>query len=262
MRNRHVLTKFKMIPKIILTIILSMSFWLPPLFAESDSASLKLLVVTGGPTLRHQIDLVPSSFYTLFEGYDNITWDHASSDEAAFQSDKLPNYDVLVMYNRSDSLSRESMQNLRSFVESGKGIVILHHALGSYNDWRWWWHDVVGGKYQMKDAGNLPKSEYKLDEHISVKTVATHPITSAVGDFHLNDETYKKLWISPAARILYETENPTSDGPIAWISAYSRSRVIVVQPGHTALAHKNADYRSLVYNAIIWSSGRSDLVKL
>ena len=82
---------------------------------ENRPEKLKLLVVTGGPTLRHHIDLVPTSFYTLFEGYDNLNWDHASSDEAAFLSERLEEYDVLVMYNRSDSLSNTAQKKTATF---------------------------------------------------------------------------------------------------------------------------------------------------
>ncbi len=260
MRTYHFFTmpKRRLTSLLLAAIIIACSLPCAQLFAKNDSDSLKLIVVTGGPTLRHHINLVPSSFYTLFEGYDNIQWDHASSDEAAFQSEELANYDVLVMYNRSDSLSATSMENLKSFLESGKGVVILHHALGSYNDWEWWWRDVVAGKYQMKDTDDFPKSTYKLGERISVSAVEKHPITVEMEAFEFQDETYKKLWISPEAQILYKTDNPTSDGPVAWISPYANSRVIVLQPGHTNVAHKNKYYRALVHRAIIWSSGNSE----
>ena len=140
-------------------------------------------------------------------------------------------------------------------MENGKGVLILHHALGSYNEWKWWWQDVVGGKYQMKDKGNVSKTNFKLGEHINVNVAAEHPITSKVGSFELEDETYKGLWISPGAKILYNTDNPTSDGPIAWISPYSKSRVVVIQPGHADAAHKNTGFKALVHSAIIWAGG-------
>lgn len=257
--NNYIFTqKLRVFQNSIKILLIAILIGYQQLYGENESDSLKLLVVTGGPTLRYHIDLVPTSFYTLFEGYENIQWDHASSDEAAFQSEKLADYDILVMYNRSDSLSKESEQNLRSFVESGKGIVILHHALGSYNKWKWWWHNVVGAKYQMKDDKDYPKSEYYLDQNIHITAVKKHSITSAVGDFTLKDEAYKKLWISPDVKLLYKTDNNSSDGPIAWISPYENSRVVVIQPGHTNLAHKNEKYRLLVYHAILWSSGTSD----
>lgn len=249
---------FSNIPKLFaLILILAM-----PLVVHSESQKtnvtepLEFLVVTGGPTLKHHVDLVPSSFYTLFEGYDNLRWDHATSDEAAFQPERLEKYDVLVMYNRSDSLSETAQSNLKGFVESGKGVVILHHALGSYNEWQWWWQDVVGGKYQMKDNDKFSKSDYKLGEQLSFKVVEDHPITAKVGTFELEDETYKGLWISPEVKILYDTDNPTSDGPLAWISPYPNSRVVVIQPGHASPAHKNTGFRSLIYNAMLWAGGR------
>ncbi len=246
----------KSLKSLIVGVLFTISLACPQIYGESGSDSLSLLVVTGGSTLRYHIDLVPSSFYTLFEGYDNISCDHASSDEAAFQSDKLTNYDILVMYNRSDSLSEKSKQCLKAFVESGKGVVILHHALGSYNEWKWWWYNVVGAKYQMKDEEDLPKSKYKLNQTIHVTPVKEHTITSAVGDFTLKDETYQKLWISPDVKLLLKTDNPTSDGPIAWIGPYSKSRIVVLHSGHANSAHKNAEYRALVYRGIVWAGDR------
>ena len=219
---------------------------------------LRVLVVTGGPTLQHHTRLIPTSFYTLFEGYDDIVWNHAISDEAAFASDFRGDYDVLVTFHWKDSLSMVARKNLQDFVESGKGVVVIHSALASYNGWQWWWQDVVGGKYQnvREDTDEIPKSDYKLDEHIVVSVAADHPITSAVGNFELRDETYKGLWISPQAKILYQTDNPTSDGPIVWISPYSKSRVVVIQPGHGPAAHRNAGYRALVYHSIVWAGRR------
>jgi hypothetical protein len=171
------------------------------------SDTVKVLVVTGGPTHYHQTELVPTSFYTLFEGRARLAWDHATTDEAAFGSDLRGRYDVLVMYNRSDSLSEAAQKNLRAFVESDKGVVVLHHALGSYNGWPWWWREVVGGKYQMSD-GEVPPSTYRQGERIDARVSSRHSITSAVGPFELEDETYRALWISPKAGDLVPDDEP------------------------------------------------------
>ena len=216
--------------------------------------TIKLLVVTGGPTHRHQIDLVPTSFYRLFEGYDNLVWDHATQDEAAFQSDKLLSYDVVLMYNRSDTLSQNSKLNLQSFLEADKGFIVLHHALGSYNDWEWWWRKVVGAKYQMTDIDNLPKSNYKQGEIIDLAPQKSHFITDQVGKFTLLDETYKNLWISKNIQILYRTSNPSGDGPVVWISPLKTSKVVVIQPGHAHAAHSDENYRNLIFQSILWAS--------
>ena len=227
--------------------------------SKTESDAIKLLVVTGGPTLRHQIDLVPTSFYSLFMGYDDLVWDHASFDEAAFQSEKLPGYDAILMFNRSDSISESSMKKLRQYLESGKGLIVLHHSLGSYNDWEWWWKDVVGAKYQMKETDTVPKSGYKQGEIMKMIRQKDHALTKGIGDFSLNDETYNKLWISKKANVLYRTDNPNSDGPTMWISPFRYSRVVVIQPGHAALAHRDENYRKLIYRTIRWVAEKKEI---
>ena len=58
--------------------------------------------------------------------------------------------------------------------------------------------------------------------------------------------------------MLLQTTNPTSDGPVVWISPYSKSRVVYIELGHDRLAHNNPDYRELVHRAILWAGGRLD----
>jgi type 1 glutamine amidotransferase len=86
--------------------------------------------------------------------------------------------------------------------------------------------------------------------------VAKHPITARLGAMHLWDETYKGMWISPEVKVLLRTDNPTSDGPVAWISPYSKSRVVYIELGHGETAHLYTLYRTLVQDAIRWSAGR------
>ncbi len=48
-----------------------------------------------------------------------------------------------------------------------------------------------------------------------------HPITAGIGPFHIVDETYKRMWISPHVRPLLTTDNPNSDHVLAWIGPQS-----------------------------------------
>jgi type 1 glutamine amidotransferase len=212
-------------------------------------APLRLLVVTGG----HAYD---PSFYTLFEGYPEIVWSHETSNQQAFKADIRNKYDVLALYDMSSDLDENGRTNLRNFAEGGKGIVVLHHAIADYTSWPWWYKEVVGGKYVTKAEDGLPASTYKHDEELFVRPAAAHPIVSAIGPMHIQDETYKGMWIAPDVTVLLRTDNPTSDGPVAWISPYPKSRVVYLQLGHDAAAHYHPAYRNLVRNAIFWSGGR------
>lgn len=211
--------------------------------------SLKVLVVTGG----HEYQ---TSFYTLFEGYPDLNWDHSASNQEAFRTDIRPQYDVLVLYDFSQELDSKGHKNLRNFVEAGKGLVVLHHAIADYNTWTWWFKEVVGGRYLLNPDSGMPASAYKHEEELFVEPVGSHAITADVGPMHLWDETYKGMWISPDVKVLLKTNNPTSDGPVAWISPYPKSKVVYVQLGHDSMAHRHPAYKALVRNSILWSAGR------
>ena len=214
-------------------------------------APLRVLVVTGG----HDY---PTSFYTLFENPIEFEWDHAISNHAAFRSDIRGKYDVLVLYDLSLEISEAEKKNLTDFVMSGKGIVALHHAIIDYPAWEWWWRDVVGGKFFSKPEGAVPASTFEHDQDISVEPVGNHPILTGISAMRINDETYKGMWISPKVQVILKTDNPTADGPLAWVSPFNESRVVYIELGHGELAHRHAGYRRLVHNAILWSGKRLD----
>jgi hypothetical protein len=227
------------------------SVTLPPKLdhPEAQSPYLRILVVTGG----HDY---PTSFYTLFEGVEDFRWSHAATNHEAFSSDLRSKYDVLVLYDLSSQISESERTNLKDFLENGKGVVVLHHAIADYTSWDWWSREVVGGKYLLNPEGGLPASTFKHDEELFVQKVVNHPITARVGALHLWDETYKGMWISPDVKVLLKTDNSTSDGPVAWISPYPKSRVVYIQLGHGEDAHRHPGYRDLVADAIRWVAGR------
>lgn len=224
-----------------------------PLVSERstrETAAVKVLVVTGG----HDYE---TSFYTVFEGYDDLVWSHKASPDEAFRNDIRQRYDVLVLYDMTkERIGNGARDNLRAFVESGKGVVALHHAIADYPDWSWWYKEVVGGLYLIEPAMGLPASTFKHDEELLIHPVTDHPITAGIAPLHLWDETYKGMWISPDVTVLLETDNATSDGPVVWIGPYEKSRVVYIQPGHDHHAHLHPGYKKLVRRAIMWTAGR------
>jgi hypothetical protein len=211
--------------------------------------AVRALVVTGG----HDFE---SSFYTVFEGYKDLTWTHATSNKAAFQNDLRKDIDVLVLYDFSQELDEAGKKNLQIFLESGKGVIVLHHAIADYQTWPWWTREVVGGRYLLNAEGDVAASTYKHGEELFVRPVTSHPITAGVGPIHIWDETYKGMWISPQVKVLLKTDNPTSDAPLAWVSPYPKSRVAYIQMGHDSMAYRHPSYRLLLHNAFLWAAGK------
>jgi len=213
---------------------------------RGGDAAVRVLVVTGG----HDY---PTSFYTVFE-QPGLAWDHETTSESAYRRDLRDRYDVVVLYDLSSTLSEPGRANLRAFAESGKGIVVLHHALCSLNDWDWY-RDLVGARYFVQAQPGHPLSTYQHDETIPVAMARPHPITRGLDLVEIHDETYHGMWFAPENTVLLTTTHPRSDGPLAWISGYPSSRVVAIQLGHGREAHVHPGYRALVRNAILWSAG-------
>jgi type 1 glutamine amidotransferase len=161
------------------------------------------------------------------------------------------------MYDFTRDLDEVGKKNLRDFVEAGKGVVVLHHALLNYQAWTWWDDEVVGGSYRLSRTGNTPSSSVKDDQRIFATPAGDHPITSGIAPFQIRDEAYKNLRMSPKIKPLLTTDNPTSDTNLAWVGPDDRFRVVAIQLGHGRTAFGHPSYRALVHNAILWAAGKT-----
>jgi len=218
-----------------------------------NADALRVLLVTGG----HDHE---SSFYAVFEGHRDLRV-NVDPHPVAFRNDLRKSYDVLVLYDtiQADQLPESHRQNLRDFVESGKGVVVLHHAIADFQQWEWWWKEVVGGRYILNGEPGYPASKYLHDVDLVVTPKTGHPIVKGLPPMRLFDETYHYVWHREDVQVLLTVSHPTSDADIAWVSPYSRSRVVYIQPGHGRETHESPWYRQLVHNAIAWAGGRPPL---
>jgi type 1 glutamine amidotransferase len=210
---------------------------------------LRVLVITGG----HDHE---ASFYGLFDGYQDIGWVPVTNSQLAFQNDLRPKYDVLVMYDFTRDMGEKERKNLQDFVESGKGVVVLHHGVLNYQKWPWWYEEVVGGRYRLEQEGGIPNSTVKMNQEHLITPVAGHPITTGIGPFHVTDETYRGLYISPNIKPLLTTDNRNSDPVVGWIGPCTTSKVVYIQLGHDHSPFRHPSYRALVHNSILWSAGK------
>jgi type 1 glutamine amidotransferase len=215
-----------------------------------DAGAVNGLVITGG----HDHE---TAFYSLFDGYKDLDWLAVDASTTAFRKDLRGKYDVVIMYDFTRDMDDACKKNLRDFVESGKGIVVLHHALLNYQKWPWWYEEVVGGRYRLDREGNIPTSSVKNDQEIFVTPQGEHPVIAGIEPFHITDEAYKRMWISDRVRPLLTTDNPASDSSLAWIGPYERSRVVAIQLGHGHSAFGHPSYRALVHNAVVWAAGKA-----
>jgi type 1 glutamine amidotransferase len=214
--------------------------------------AVRVLVATGGHTY-------PVSFYTLFEGYEDLRWTHATSQSEAFRPGMEKRYDVLVLHDMYESIPEKELANLRSFVEAGRGVVSIHHSIVNYTSAPWWYEEVTGGKFFTGAVGPHPKSVYKDDVPMivrAVKSASGHPVLRGVGPLALVDEAYRGMWFSPKITVLMETDCPENDRPVVFIGPHPKARVLTIQLGHGDETFHHPGYRRLVHNAILWTAAR------
>ncbi|HET8550595.1 MAG TPA: ThuA domain-containing protein [Bryobacteraceae bacterium] len=214
--------------------------------------AVRVLVVTGGHGY-------PPAFYTLFEGYDDIRWSHAASQKDAFRAGMKDRFDVIVLHDMAETISDEQRANLQSFVDSGRGVVSIHHAIVDYTSWPWWHEQVVGGKYFTEATSGHEKSAFREGVDVvarPVKGMTKHPVLRGVGPIVVRDEVYRGMWRSPRITVLMETDHPESDPPVVYTGSHPKTRAVYIQLGHDAATFRHPGYRRLVHNAILWSAGR------
>ena len=208
---------------------------------------LRVRLVTGG----HAHD---PEFYSAFIGDPRIAVTVEPHPRAYLGgTGKL---DVLVLYDMIKTSDPKTREWLRAWVESGKGLVVLHHAICSFEDWEWWGDEVVGARYLTTPARGMAPSTFFHDLQLDIQVVKKHPVTAGVDNFRILDETYKGMWFAPKLDLLLTTAHEKGDGPVGWIGPSKTARVVVLQGGHDKNAHLNPNWQRLVRNAILWAGGR------
>lgn len=214
------------------------------------AAPLRVLVVTGGHSY-------PVEFYTMLASLDGVRWVHATSHEEAFARPLEDRFDVLLLHDMIETTTPRTRERLRTFVEAGKGVVSLHHAIVNYTDWPWWHQEVTGGKYFVRAEGGHAASRYQEGVDFTVQPATgkrNHPVLAGVGPLTVHDEVYKTMWLSPQIEILMETDHPENDRPVVYVGPHPKARAVYVQLGHSSETMTNPGFRRLVRNALFWAA--------
>jgi hypothetical protein len=216
---------------------------------------IKVLVVTGG----HGFEEEP--FFAIFKSMEGIRFETAEQKQTSEAYDRdLTKYDVLVLYDMPQKITDSQKMNLFKFLAAGKGIVALHHCLGSYQDWPEF-QKVIGGKFytaeRTEEGVTHPVSTWKHDVRFTVNIAdEDHPIVRELSDFEILDEVYNNYLVRPEVKPLLTVDHPLSGKVIAWTHVCGKAPVAYILLAHGPSGYNNPNYRKLVANAIRWAAGR------
>jgi type 1 glutamine amidotransferase len=220
----------------------------------AEPPPVRLLVVTSGHSY-------PTSFYAAVDSLPRVRWTHAASHAEAFGRPLEERYDAILLHDMHESASETARARLKAFVEAGKGVVSLHHAIVNYTDWPYWYEEVTGGKYFVKPVPGHDASRYHEDVDFLVTPVRSkerHPVLRGVGPLWVNDELYRGMYLSPRIEVLMETTHPENDRPVVYVGPHARARVVYIQLGHSDATMKHPGFRRLLRNAVAWVARREE----
>lgn len=260
---------------------------------DPSDAVTSVLIVTGG----HPFE--PEPFFAVF---DHLSAEHGWSWTAA--SEPTTGHDVVVFYDmpglrftRGDRRrdhpveliepSEEQRAMIGALLDSGCGLVFLHHAVASWPAWPGY-AELIGARFHYQ-PGSLrgvpyPDSGYRFDVRHTVEVLAPdHPVCAGLGSsFELTDELYcfpvLEDDVEPLMRTRFDTSDPTrfhsadlairgrrdaSDGwthppgsdLVAWTKTAGNSTVVYLQFGDGPVTYRDPSFRRALGNAIAFSAG-------
>jgi hypothetical protein len=220
---------------------------------SAETEKIRILLVTGGHGFEHK------QFFQLFETNSEIDVHPVEHTNLAIwlKPAAAQNYDVIVLYDMGQDISDETKSDFIARLKDGKGLVVLHHAICSYQKWPEY-RRIVGGRYYLDrdvvDRVQKEPSSYLHGQHFEIHVAdPAHPVTDGVHDFEIHDETYKGFDCTDDVHPLLTTDEPTSSKVIAWSKTYEKARVVFIQSGHDHNAWDNLNYQRLVRQAIRWT---------
>jgi uncharacterized protein len=188
-------------------------------------------------------------------------------------ADQLAQTDVLLMYaQEGGNATPEQKANLDTFTQRGGGIVVIHTAAVS-ND-PLWWKSVIGGAWipEKTKWQEGPMDLYYVENQ---RLGDPHPITKGASNFHINDEIYYDMDLSPDIRVLATSYTPNVPGgkkpvdggkatiydiqPQMWAYEKDHYRAFVTIPGHLYSTFEQPFYRAILLRGIAWTGKRADV---
>jgi hypothetical protein len=229
-----------------------------PIAAQAGSSTKRLRVQfsPGGHT-------APLQIYTMFEDplfadLDSVIRPHPYAMDTVDEAD----YPDVIVTN--DWLTTEWPQRDKDHIvkhlAAGRGLVVLHHAVGTNDAWQTWTDDLLGCHlYDTADPGMKGQARLKQFPIEVLTPVGNHPIVRGMEPFQLPwDESFPNMWISPKCTPLFATDDLTFRDPIiGWVGPQlPKGRVCAFQPGHTDFVCQDPNFRKVVHNMILWTGGR------
>ena len=183
-----------------------------------------------------------------------------AADPQFLDSPAILRYDLIVLHFQNwqrPGPNEQARENLRRFVEGGKGLALVHFACGAWHDeWPefanlagrvWFGSDPGPGKRQHDPYGPFHVELVKPE----------HSIVNGMSDFDTQDELYTCLIGEHPIQVVAQAKSKI-DGkyyPLAFVSSYGKGRTFHCALGHDTKALSVPGVQELYRRGCAWAAG-------
>lgn len=221
--------------------------------AQQGVKKARVLIVTGCDYPGHQWRKTTPALTNL------LSRDPRLQVEVLYDPNKLGDVDlkqfdaVILHFMNWETTSPpvSARSNLQQFVQSGKGLMLIHFACGAWQDWKEF-REIAGRVWNPKLRPHDPRGAFIVE--IVDKE---HPITRGLKDFQTDDELYTCLDGERPIHVIAKAKSKVDnkDYPMAFVFEYGRGRVFHTVLGHDVKAITNSAVPELFRRGCAWAAG-------
>jgi type 1 glutamine amidotransferase len=227
-------------------------FKLKPGKAEPGRTT-RILIVTGQEHPAHQWQQTAPVLAEELSKDPRLLVD-VSEDAGILASSQVADYAAIVLHfmnTKPFDLGAKGRENLRRYVEGGKGLMLVHFACGAFQEWPEF-RDLVARVWDPKRRGHDPRGPFRVEI-----TAADHPITRGLKAFDADDELYTCLTGDKPIEVLATAKSKVDgkDYPMAFVYAPGKGRVFQCLLGHDVKAMQMPGVGELYRRGCAWAAG-------
>ncbi|MBI5383757.1 MAG: ThuA domain-containing protein [Verrucomicrobia bacterium] len=228
-----------------------------PLDLDPPAAGTKVLLVTGNDYPGHLWRQTAPVLKELLEKDARLKV-RIVEDPNALASPKLKEWDVVILHFMDWEVpgpGPEARENLKRFVESGKGMMLTHFACGAWDNNEWPEFKKLAGRVWFGANGGRqhdPHGKFRVDI-----ADPAHPITKGLEPFETLDELYTCLTGDAAIQVVAKATSKVDqkDYPMAFVLNFGQGRVFHTVLGHDTRAYASAGVGELLRRGCAWAAG-------
>ena len=221
------------------------------------AAKARILVVTGVDYPGHHWrETAPVLAAAL--GKDPRLEVFTVEDPGFLDSPAINKYDLIVLHFQNwqqPGPGERARENLRQFVEGGKGVALVHFACGAwFGEWPEF-SNIAGRAWAGPGPGVRQHDPFGTFRVEMVKPEG--PIQRGLADFDTQDELYTCLTGDHPIEIVAQAKSKV-DGkyyPMAFVSRYGKGRTFHSVLGHDAKALRVPGVQELYRRGCAWAAG-------